>query len=90
MQLTSLPGAAVKNLHILCVLLQHLSQEFKHLLVRKFSNEKAYSAIFLAFLMYGRATDILARRWCCEECAGEHMLQGALGVKTELFPEWGK
>ena len=21
---------------------------------------------------------------------GEHMLQAALGVKTELFPEWGK
>ena len=46
-----------------------------------------------AFLMYRCATDFLARRCRNEECAGflgEHMFRAALGVKTELFPEWGK
>ena len=48
---------------------------------------------FFVLLMYRCATDFLARRCRNEECAGflgEHMLRAALGVKTELFPEWGK
>ena len=61
--------------------------------LKKKNKFEAHSAIFFVLLMYGCATDFLARRWQCEECAGflgEHMLRAALGVKTELFPEWGK
>ena len=55
--------------------------------------EKAYSAIFLAFLMYGRATDILARRWCCEECAGNTCYKllwvSKLNYSQNGESEWG-
>ena len=92
-----LARSCCKNLHILCVLLQHLSQEFKHLLVRKFSNDwKQYASGKSILCNFSRISDVWACSWHpCQEVVlwrmcREHMLQAALGVKTELFPEWGK